>query len=150
MTDVAPHAERITTTIAYQYPEHAPRATDVHYHLFNQAVERIKKLGRWRCWIDNADCDTAHPLEAHHSLVEFSLAPDVDVARFAALYPEFGVTDDETFLSFVEGEGNLTVLCRRHHREYLGIHTIPYPAWLTQRFLRAGVAAPAREVPRES
>ena len=142
----AAHTVHETVTIEYQYPEHAPRETDVHYHLFHEAVARIRRLGKWQCWISNADCDLTHPLEAHHSLCEFSLAPDVDVERFAKLYPEFGVTDDETFLAFVEGEGNLTVLCRRHHRQYLGVHVLPYPVWLTQRFIKAGVSAPAREV----
>jgi hypothetical protein len=142
----AAHTSTETFHLEYEFPAHAPRETDSHYHLFHAACERIRRLGRWKCWIDNADCDKEAPLEAHHAVVEFSLSGDVDVQKFASLYPEFGVVDDETFLSFVESEGNLTILCPFHHRGIAGIHTVHYSAWLVQRFMRAGIRPPERKL----
>jgi hypothetical protein len=71
----------------------------------------------------------------------------VDSAHFAELYPEFGITDDESFLAWCESQQNLLPLCAMHHRGVLGIHTIHYPAWIVQRELKAGVAAPERKAP---
>lgn len=130
--------------LEYNYPEHEPRETDPHYHLFNEARKRLEKLGRLECWIDNEDC--AGGIELHHAQVEFALANDVDVQLFDHLYPELHCTDDEEFLAFVESEGNLLPLCVQHHRGLLGIHTIHYPAWLVQRVMAKGVQAPERKV----
>jgi hypothetical protein len=137
------HDQRETFTVIQSFPEHLPRESDPHYHYFHQAVQRLKAAGKYRCWINNADC--AGDLEAHHSTVEFALANNVDISHFTQLYPEFGLTDDESFFRFVEEEGNLTILCRMHHIGVLGIHSIHYPAWLAQRFLKAGIAAPERK-----
>ena len=140
----AAHTVTETERLVYEFPAHAPRDTDPYYHLFHDACERIRRLGHWKCWINNADCDVARPLEAHHAIVEFSLSADVDIEKFAVLYPEFGVVSDETFLDFVESEGNLTILCPFHHRGIAGIHTVHYSAWLVQRFMKAGIRPPER------
>jgi hypothetical protein len=143
MTDAHTQTEHLT--LAYAFPDHAPRTSDPHYHLFHETQRRLKKLGSWKCWIGNADC-SAGPLEMHHSLIEFSLANIVDSAHFAALYPEMHIMSDEDLLNFVESEGNMTILCPMHHRGILGIHTIHYPAWIVQRFMKAGAVAPERKV----
>ena len=129
------------------YPAHEPRTTDPHYAVFNETRARLKKLGALTCWIDNADCDHAHPIELHHSSVEFALANIVDVAHFRQLYPDFGIADDAAFLDWVESEGNLLPLCKMHHTGILGIHTIHYPAWQLQRVMKAGIPVPERKVP---
>ena len=84
----------------------------------------------------------AEPIELHHDKVEFALANGVDVARFAVLYPELGVVDDETFACFVESDGNLTPLCRLHHTGIRGVHVLPYPVWVIQRVWRKDLPAP--------
>jgi hypothetical protein len=142
----AAHGETETFRLVYYYPAHEPRASDPHYGLFNAARRRLERLGALRCWIANADC-SGGPIELHHAHVEFALANIVDVAKFAADYPELHVTDDATFLDFVESEGNLTPLCAMHHRGMLGIHTIHYPAWVLQRVMKDGVTAPERKAP---
>lgn len=142
---VAAHGHTETERLAYTYPAHAPRERDPHYRIFNATRRRLEKLGALRCWVHNADC--AGGIELHHSLVEFSLSSIVDARVFAEAYPEFHVTDDESFLAWVEGEGNLLPLCVMHHRGVLGIHSIHYPAWVVQRVMRSGVAAPERRVP---
>lgn len=140
MTDAHSTVEHFT--FIYNYPSHEPRESDVHYAAFHAAHERLKRLGALKCWIDNDDCDKEHPIELHHSTVEFALANIVDVDHFRALYPEFHLMNDEEFLLWVESEGNLLPLCKAHHTGLLGVHTIHYPAWITQRFLRTGVPVP--------
>src|SRR5205807_103971 len=98
-----------------------------------------------KCWI----CGSDKQIELHHSTVEFSLANGVDVSRFEELYPEFGIGTDEQFLEFVEGEGNLTPLCKLHHTGILGVHCLPYPVWLPQRFWRKELDTPAEVIPRD-
>jgi hypothetical protein len=141
----AAHRTVETFRIACAYPEHEPRESDPHYHVFHETRRRLKRLGALKCWIDNADCQGN--IELHHSLVEFSLANIVDVDHFRALYPEFHVESDDAFLDWINGEGNLLPLCSRHHVGILGIHTIHYPAWVVQRVMKAGVTAPEQKLP---
>jgi hypothetical protein len=141
MSDLtAAHKQIETFHIAYEYPSHEPRASDPHYRAFNAAHDRLKRLGALKCWIGNADCQGA--IELHHNVVEFALANTVDVAHFEQLYPEFKIASDEEFLTWIEGEGNLLPLCAFHHRGVCGIHSIHYPAWQVQRFMKAGVGPP--------
>lgn len=142
MTDA--HTETEHLTLIDAWPAHEPRETDVHYHIFNATRARLARLGLLHCWIGNADCRGA--VELHHDEVEFSLIEDVDVAKFMAAYPAYGVTDDESFKAWVEGEGNLLPLCAMHHRGIIGIHSIRYPAWKIQRVMKDGIVPPERKV----
>lgn len=134
---IAAHDQKTTLHIVEHYPAHEPRASDPHYHFFNEARARLKKLGKLHCWVNNADC--AGQIELHHSLVEFALANAIDLSRFEELYPEFGVKSDDDFLRFIEQEGNLTPLCKIHHTGIYGVHCLPYPIWLPQRMQKAGM-----------
>lgn len=134
------HTQTITLHITESYPAHLPREEDPHYVYFHAAHKRLKALGAMKCWI----CGTTENIELHHSTVEFALANGVDITEFETLYPEFGITTDEQFLEWVEGEGNLLCLCLAHHRSILGIHSLPYPNWLPQRFWKHELAVPAQ------
>ena len=140
------HSTTEHLTLLQTFPAHEPRESDPHYHVFNETRARLKKLGALKCWIGNADCSLDYPIELHHSTVEFALCNIVDVEHFRKLYPEFQIASDEAFLEWIEGEGNLLPLCKMHHVGILGIHTIHYPGWLVQRFMKAGVDAPERKV----
>lgn len=131
------HDQKLTLHLVEHYPSHEPRTADPHYHLFNQARARLAKLGQLKCWVGNEEC--AGQIELHHSMIEFALANNIDVEKFERLYPQFNVTSDEAFLEWVEQEGNLMPLCKRHHTGNLGIHCLPYPIWLPQRFVKAGM-----------
>ena len=135
-----------TIRIAYHFPGHEPRENDPHYHLFNAARNRLERLGALKCWINNAHCEGQ--IELHHQL-EFAMANVVDVGIFAQCCPDLHVASDEDFLNYIEGEMNLTPLCVHHHRGIGGIHYLPYPVWLPQRYLKVGVAAPAEKVSKE-
>jgi hypothetical protein len=142
----AAHTVTEHLTLAYAYPAHEARRSDPHNAVFAATKKRLRALGHWQCWINNADCGGG-PLECHHSLVEMSLAQIVDEAHFRQLYPEFNLgQSDEDFLNWIQSEGNMTILCPMHHRGILGIHTIHYSAWIVQRFMKEGVTDPEQAV----
>ena len=147
LPDAAPvtpaHVEHLTLHIDVLYPAHEPRADDKHYAIFNQTRARLAKLGALKCWIGNADCHGA--IELHHDKAEFALVNDIDPAKFAEAYG-LHIASEDDFLAYVEGEGNLLALCVFHHRSHGGIHALPYPFWVSQKYLRDGIAPPAREV----
>lgn len=86
------------------FPDHQPRTSDPHYHLFNVAKRQMKALDIpcWRCGTHYADLNAkplmgprprnplgACQLEAHHQDVEFSLSNAVDVEHwFQASIPD--------------------------------------------------------------
>lgn len=137
----AAHDQPLTLHILTHVPEHAPREDDPHYHLFEQAKARLKRQGLWKCVIDDDLCGGEPQL--HHSHVEFSQVNAVDTAKVErALGLHFA--DDEAFQQWIEGPGNLEVLCRNHHVSHFGVHVIPAALWEALRFHKAG-AAPAAE-----
>lgn len=144
-TTVAAHYQKTTIHIQTCVPPHEARESDPHYKFFNQARARLIKLGKMVCWVNNHEC--AGDIELHHDKVEFSLQRGIDIAKFEETYPEFGIKTDEEFLEYIEGEGNLTPLCRLHHIGLRGIHLLPYPLWLPQRFWKADVETAALVIP---
>ena len=121
--DTPAHSQKVTYTVEEWFPAHLPRKNDPHYRVFDATRKRLKRLGKlicWRCGVKEGDLlldEDGHPttakasIELHHSVVEYSLANAVDIEEFGKLYPELHVEDDETFLQFVESEGNLLPLC---------------------------------------
>lgn len=138
MTDA--HDQRETLHILSHIPEHDPRESDPHYHLFNQAKARIKKQGLWKCAINDDLC--GGQMELHHQHVEFSQVGNIDPKKIEeALGVNF--TNDEEFQVWIESPGNLEVLCTNHHRTHYGVHVIPAALWETLRFRAAGTKAAA-------
>lgn len=133
MTDA--HDQKLTLHILAHVPAHEPRETDPHYHLFEAAKRRLKVAGLWKCVIDDDLCSGSP--ELHHSHIEFSQANGADldkVNRFLGLH----LADDEAFQAWIEGPGNLEVLCATHHRTHFGVHALPGPLWEPLRYRRVG------------
>lgn len=145
MTDA--HKEQLNLHLAVSTPEHEPRESDPHYHLFNQAKARIKKQGLWKCII-NDDLCSGGP-ELHHSHIEFSQVNNMDQNK---IEQAFGVhfENDEEFQAWIESPGNLEVLCEAHHRTTFGIHAIPDPLWQAIRFRKNGTQAAAEHITKEA
>ena len=140
----AAHDQMLTLHIRQHVEEHAPRESDPHYHLFEQAKSRLKRQGLWKCIIGDDLCG-GEP-ELHHTFIEFSQINQVDPKKIQqALGLHF--ENDEDFQVWAESPGNLEVLCAQHHRAHYGIHVIPGPLWEALRFRRAGSEAAAEFVP---
>jgi hypothetical protein len=139
------HKQAMNLHLAISVPEHEPRENDPHYHLFNQAKARLKKQGLWKCII-NDDLCSGGP-ELHHSHIEFSQINNMDMHK---VEQAFGLhfESDEGFQQWIEGPGNLEVLCSAHHRTRFGIHEIPAPLWETFRYRKTGTL-PAAEVVKQ-
>lgn len=136
----AAHQQALTLHMLTHIPSHHPREDDPHYHLFEQAKERLKRQGLWKCVIDDELCD-GQP-ELHHTHVEFSQINQVDpkaIEKHLGLHFE----TDEDFQEWVESPGNLEVLCTNHHRAHYGIHVIPGPLWEAVRYHKKGTKAAA-------
>lgn len=140
----AAHDQMMTLHLKQHVEEHTPREEDPHYHLFHEAVQRLKKQGLWKCIIDDELCGGVP--EMHHSHVEFS---EINATDPAKLEKAFGLhfETDEDFQEWVESPGNLEVLCSNHHRTRYGIHVLPGPLWEAIRFKKSSVQAPAEFVP---
>lgn len=148
MTDA--HFEKRTLHEVVAYPPHEPRKSDPHYKIFEEARRRLIHELNAGCWIGGANlaqikaglpgehrCSGAKQLEAHHAIAEFSGLNEIDWQKVAKDFPQAGLHSDEDFLRFAESEGGLMILCDKHHRSPgLGIHSVTYPAWLLDRYVR--------------
>lgn len=146
MTKPPVAAHQVTRHLAesVMYPEHQARKASaeyrrVHHHLIYDLDEP--------CWICGVRHSTigdpeenprgAKEMETHHFRVEWALANAVDPAKILADFPAMGAADNEHLRAWLDSEGNMLVLCDRCHRDgHYGIHSITYPAWVAQKWMR--------------
>lgn len=135
------HEERETLVVDVNLPGHDPRTTTA---LFRHTREQLIKREEGRCWICGRTAEeSGFPLEAHHSGIERSYATaPIDWEKVKLDFPNFDwVSFDESKpLDFVDNmlaQGLL--LCKDHHTHpETGIHTVPWPIFIMQRYLKAG------------
>ncbi|HKE64732.1 MAG TPA: hypothetical protein VKB59_08800 [Micromonosporaceae bacterium] len=137
------HDQRLTVHILTHVPEHQPRETDPHYHLFIQAKERMKRQGLWRCAINDDYC--GGNIELHHSHIEFSQVGTEDLSKVNIAFGLNLETDDQ-FQTWIESPGNLEPLCEVHHRTHYGVHVLPGPLWEPLRYRKANMKPSAEFV----
>lgn len=131
------HDQTLTVRLVEHIPAHGPRGEE-----FEKAKRRMKALGLDKCIIEG--CNTGAQIEYHHSIVEHAWQGGVDVKK---LNEAFGLhLSDESFTKWVQGPGNLEVLCMVHHRTQLGIHALPEPLWNLVRVWKAGMPPPAEHI----
>lgn len=76
-------------------------------------------------------------METHHAHVEWAAAAGIDLDKIVQDFPD--VKDEKALRQWLDSEGNMLVLCSKHHRgPNTGIHMITYPAWLLQRYQGPG------------
>ena len=134
------HEEKNTFQVDVFLPGHEPRTTTP---LFSRSrlhlIERDKV-----CYICGRTADeTGYPLEAHHKGIErsFATAP-MDWELVKKDFPDFAWStfDESKPLDFVDdmlAQGML--LCKEHHTHpETGIHVLPWPIFIMQRYLKAG------------
>ena len=112
------------------YPPHDPRKASteyvkVHHHL---VVELDTP-----CWICGITYSQGGAMETHHDEIEWAAANGVDLQLVMKDFPD--ITDADKLHQWIDSEGNMLVLCEKHHRGgKTGIHMITYPAWKLQRW----------------
>jgi hypothetical protein len=137
MADTPAHNQTVTHTYHLHYPQHAPRAEDPHYALFNAyhkahaatAVCSIGALGP-RFLVE---CKGG--MELHHRIVEFAMQNGIELDVFIRdvylpLHPDMkaGFTQDD-LMAWAESDENFEWLCAYHHRGRSGVHVISSSDW---------------------
>lgn len=153
----AAHSEKETLTVDVNIPEHDVRVTTP---LFSHTRKLALEAAGGRCWVcGRTETESGHPLEAHHFPVEraFGELVDWDLFKRQALAGDYGPRVQafdwanfnpahwETFVDDMRANG--LVLCKDHHiGKDEGIHTLPHPIWLVQRFAKEGYRFSSAEV----
>ena len=137
------HEEKNTFVVDIYIPGHDPR---VSTPLFIRSRKHLIEREGGRCWVCNRTAEeSGHPLEAHHFPIERSFATMIDWGEGSQIrkdFPKFGwgsfnEADPYTFVDDMNVNGRL--LCKAHHTgKDEGVHGLPEPVWLAQRYGKEG------------
>jgi hypothetical protein len=137
------HEEKNTFTVDVNLPGHDPRVTSP---LFRKSRLHLIAAQAGKCWICGCtEKETGHPPEAHHWPIERSFAEMIDWSEESQIrkdFPHFGwgsfdETNPYTFVDDMNVNGRL--LCKAHHiGKDEGVHCLPEPVWLAQRYAKEG------------
>jgi len=152
------HEEKLTLAVDIEIPGHEARTeTALFRHTKAQLLEREEH----RCWIcGRTPEETGSPAQVHHRPVERSLAMGIDFklverdCKTGMYGPDAQAFDWGAFYAngdvyaFVDNAlVNGRVLCRDHHiAKGTGIHNLPEPLHLAQRYMKAGYQFTPTEV----
>ena len=158
MNDVTQiHEQKDTLIVDINIPGHEARTTT---KLFTESKKKLLGRDGARCWICNRTAEeSGHPLEAHHWIIERSLANMIDwdlvktdceagIWGKDAQAFDWSKFDEKDPYSFVDDMiPNGKILCKEHHTAPdSGIHDLPYPLWLAQRYGKEGYQFTSKEI----
>lgn len=143
------HEQRETLQVDVIVPGHEPRNTTPLFERTRKLLMALGLGGENRCYVCNRTAKEAGgPLEAHHFPIERSFAEMIDFGPDSVLRRDFPAFDWAKFDAqapidpylFVD---DMTVnglpLCKAHHTgKDQGIHMLPHPVWVAQRYGRDG------------
>lgn len=133
------HSQTRTITESIWYPSHESRKASAEYKRVHQHLVYEMDEPCWICGVRQSQLPSREHMETHHFHVEWALVNRIDPAAIIADFPDMGNADDPHLRRWLDSEGNMLVLCSAHHRHGLvGIHSITYPAWCAQRWLKNG------------
>lgn len=137
------HEEKETLSVDINIPGHDPR---VCTPLFRKSRQHLIEREGGRCNVCGRTAEeSGHPLEAHHFPIERSMAEMIDWSPGSQIrkdFPNFGwgsfdEADPYTFVDDMNVNGLL--LCKGHHTgKDEGIHAIPHPLWVAQKYGKEG------------
>ena len=144
------HEEKETLSVEVEIPGHAPRGAATP--LFERSKKILMERVGGRCFICNGTESEVGFLQAHHYPVERSLATAWDWPRFIAdckagkwgVYCQAfhweGFDPDKDPYQFVDDMScNGLLLCQAHHiGKDEGIHDLPHPLWIWQKYAPEG------------
>lgn len=147
------HEEKLTLSVDVNIPGHDPRTTTP---LFSHSRKELLQRDDAQCWVCGRSPDEAGPIEAHHYPIERSLAGMVDwrlveldakagelgatqAQRDAAKAFDFAGIDADPYRFVDDMRVNGLLLCKAHHiGKDEGIHAMPHPLWIAQRYGKEG------------
>lgn len=149
------HDEKETLSVEVLLPGQDPRGSASS--LFVRTRKALIEREGGRCFVCGGQEATVGPLEAHHCPIEHSVAimVDWDLVKRDCLAGEFGFSqaqrdaakafdwaafDPADPFSFVDNMMvNGLLLDKAHHiGKDEGIHSMPHPLWLAQRYAKEG------------
>jgi hypothetical protein len=144
------HEEKETLSVEVNIPEHKQRGSASA--LFVRTRKQLIDRDGGKCFIcGRNEQESGYPLEAHHSPIERCVAEIIDWELFkkdalSGLLGEHIKTfdwanfDSQDPYSFVDNMMvNGALLCKDHHIGLdEGIHTLPYPLWIAQKYVKNG------------
>ena len=145
------HEEKNTFQVDVNLPGHDPRKATA---LFERSRKHLIEREGGRCWVCGCTAEeSGHPLEAHHYPIERSFAEMINWSPGSQIrkdFPNFGwgsfdESDPYTFVDDMNVNGLL--LCKNHHIiKDQGIHELPHPVWIAQRYAKDGYQFSAVEI----
>ena len=163
MADTAAHEEKETLSVDINIPEHEVRGAATP--LFTRTRKALIERENDRCWVcGRPPAESGHPNEAHHHPAERCFADMIDWKLFSvdAIAGHWGpYAQGFDWACFFGSDGepmdvykfvddmtvNGLLLCKDHHTVAdSGIHTIPYPIFLAQKYGKEGYVFTAKEV----
>lgn len=154
-----PYLLRDTNKVEVFIPPHRPRVTTNLFRRTKQKLMAYASIMQWnifrekgRCWIcGKTEAELGQPLEAHHFGVERAFIDSpMRWEKVRQDFPMFNWEDfdpmkPEDFVDDMLAHGVL--LCKEHHTgEGTGIHSLPFPLWVMQRYLPEGTHFSPTEV----
>lgn len=137
------HEEKNTFQVDVNIPAHAPRVTTP---LFTKTRLHLIDREGGRCWVcGRTPAETGKPVQSHHYPIERSFAEMIDWSEGSQIrrdFPNFGwgSFDEANPYTFVDDQNvNGRLLCPEHHiGKNEGVHALPEPVWLAQRYGKEG------------
>lgn len=123
-------------------PDHEERKES---RVFRASKERLREDGHYECYV----CGSKEDLQVHHYGGEWSLENSLDLNKLKKFLEEwdvygYGKLLKRKPLESVDDIRNCMVLCQEHHTggtsdgSANGIHNITFPAWISQKLVKAG------------
>ena len=137
---VAKHTHKQTITFEIIVPEHVEREES---GLFRKTHKKLINKDS-RCWVCGGTREEVGPLELHHKYISWAhMNNRIDWNKVKEDCPEFpywSTFDPANPESFIDSEWNsCMVLCKQDHTgKNSGIHCLPYPEFILQRYLAEG------------
>lgn len=163
---VAAHDQVQSHRYVVHFPPHPARTSDPHYVDFNHYHQEYGPDARCEYAVHAtlpgdadpvrqtdaphrligpgealAGCDTTHPMELHHSHIEFSLQNGVDLALLEKDYP--GVSNPNEVGAWVESGANFAWYCVEHHRGFGGAHCAAASDFEAEKYVNGLISGPS-------
>ena len=140
-------ARNMSMHYTVHYPKHEERKASA---IYTKTHKSLKHMPCFICGKTNQK-DGIH-VETHHFFVEKAMENAIDWEKFGDFAQTCHHFQTGEFIGdlfdwkavaknpdlFVDSPSNMIVLCKEHHTSRIGIHHVPFPEWITQKFAKDG------------
>ena len=145
------HPKKMSNHYTTNYPEHEPRKDSSIYHKTHHELCHVRDMPCFICGKSNKKDGIV--TETHHFYVEKVAENAIDWRKFGEFAHicyniQTGENIGDSFNweeveknpdIFVDSRFNMIVLCKEHHISgSKGIHHVPFPDWIVQKFANSG------------